>query len=481
MINWASIQTWNPAPLQEGSSLARHRANQLSSAASELQSAGGHIQSKGETADAARKSAGEHTATATTLSGQLDGLDRALAQGAASVTQLNTQVRACHTFAATTGMVIAPTGMVSIGPTVKATAVAQQVAMRLPTYTATPAWIKGMADQATLTGMVQAAVAQANTIDAQLSAAIGSAMNTPVTTSANGSAPNIQLTANSIDLSDELGDSGAGKTRGNAPQLPLNESDYWNPPEVKNKVDVAEKIDPNKTFPPEGFKLEPNTAYTVHQGGNEQMLRGTYYTDENGKITHVEANASREKGAPLNYDLREPAPNTTYHVMNAQGEGSTTYITDDLGRTETVIIDDLDDKKGARHSGIQSTIGQMGSYEGGSKDSGNKVYDYNGGHAVAAQFGGIRENINLTPQLADVNQANSNADFQKNGPNYGRLENMWKAELDKGKEVDVVIHHVYDSDLQKQHKLIDQVPTSYIVDYSSDGNISSTYVFDNTP
>ena len=31
MINWASIQTWNPAPLQEGSSLARHRANQLSS------------------------------------------------------------------------------------------------------------------------------------------------------------------------------------------------------------------------------------------------------------------------------------------------------------------------------------------------------------------------------------------------------------------------------------------------------------------
>ncbi len=479
MINWASIQTWSPGPLQEGASLAQHRANQLDSAANDLERAGARIQSTGETAEAARRSAREHTNTATTLSRQLNSLERALSQGSTAVAQLNTQVRNCHTFAATTGMIIAPTGMVSIGPTVRATAIAQQVAMRLPTYTATPAWIKGMADQATLTGMVRGAVAYAGAIDSQLSAAVGAAMNTPVTTSANGSAPNIQLVSNSIDLSDELGDS--GKNRGSGPQLPLNESDYWNPPEVKNRVDVAEKIDPNKTFPPEGFKLEPNTAYTVHQGGNEQMLRGTYYTDENGNITHVEANASREEGAPLNYDLREPAPNTTYHVMNAQGEGSTTYITDNLGRTETVIIDDLDDKKGARHPGIQSTIGQMGSYEGGSKESGNKVYDYNGGHAVAAQFGGIRENINLTPQLADVNQANSNADFQKNGPNYGRLENMWKAELDKGKEVDVVIHHVYDSDLQKQHKLIDQVPTSYIVDYSSDGNISSTYVFDNTP
>lgn len=479
MINWASIQTWNPAPLQEGSSLARHRASQLDSAASELESAGGRIQSKGETADAARKSAREHTATAKTLSGQLDGLERALGQGATAVAQLNTQVRACHTFAATTGMIISPTGMVSIGPTVKAAAVAQQLAMRLPTYTATPAWIKGMADQATLTGMVRAAVARAGVIDTQLSTAISTAMGTPVTTSANGSSPDIQLVSNSMDLSDELGDSGKGK--GNVPQLPLNEKDYWNPPEVKNKVDVPEKMAPDQTFPPEGFKLEPNTAYTVHQGGNEKMLRGTYYTDENGNITHVEANASREKGAPLNYDLREPAPNTTYHVMNQRGEGSTTYITDDLGRTETVVIDDLDDKKGARHQGIQSAIGQMGSYEGGDKDSGNKVYDYNGGHAVAAQFGGIRENINLTPQLADVNQANSNADFQKNGPNYGRLENMWKAELDKGKEVDVVIHHVYDSDLQKQHNLIDKVPTSYIVDYSTDGDISSTYVFDNTP
>lgn len=480
MISWATIQTWNPGPLNEASGTCRHRAGQMRSVIGDLEGAQMTLKSEGNTADAARRSLGEHLTTANTLMQKLNGLEQALSGAAAAVGQLNGQVRACHTFATTTGMVIAPTGTVTIGPVVTASAMAQQAAMMLPTHTATPAWIKGMADQATLTGMVNAAVARAAAIDGQLAGQLGASGSVPVTTSANGQGAPIQLMSNSMDLSDELGDSGSRDGK-DGPQLPLNESDYWNPPKPKNEVNVDTKMGADESFPPKDFKLEPNTAYTVNQGGKDPMLRGTYYTDDNGVITHVDANASREKGGPLNYDLREPAPNTTYRVMNERGEGSSTYITDDLGRTETAVIDNLDDLKGARHSSIQSSVGHLGSYENGDKSTGNKVYDYNGGHVVAASFGGIREEINLTPQLADVNQANSNADAEKNGPNYGRLENMWREDVSAGREVDVVVRHVYDADEQAKHSLVEQVPTTYMVDYSVDGEVKSTFVLSNLP
>lgn len=282
------------------------------------------------------------------------------------------------------------------------------------------------------------------------------------------------LSAGSFDTS------GTTSANSASPYSSSDQSNWPDAPAAERTISFHRELAADESFPPPSVTLEPNTRYEVTQEGG--FSRGYYYTDDTGAVTFVEANASRDKNDPLNFDLREPQPNTTYRVDTPGNDGATTYITDEFSRTETVLIDDLDDSvKGDRHGQIQSGVGHEGTYWGGEKDGREpKLYDYNGGHQVASQYGGIREEINLTPQLADVNQANSNADAARNGPNYGRLENMWRSELRDGHDVDVVVTNVYDSELQDNHELVHTVPTTVMVDYSSNGS-QSTFNLDNTP
>ena len=86
--------------------------------------------------------------------------------------------------------------------------------------------------------------------------------------------------------------------------------------------------------------------------------------------------------------------------------------------------------------------------------------------------GGIREEINYTPQNVDVNQS------RKGMENYYALEQKWK-ELSPNNKVDVVIRNIYEEDVQKSTGVNSNVPTKYIVQYDVNGKDPVEVVMNN--
>ncbi|GAA4529398.1 hypothetical protein GCM10023160_28560 [Brachybacterium paraconglomeratum] len=139
--------------------------------------------------------------------------------------------------------------------------------------------------------------------------------------------------------------------------------------------------------------LAPDTAYDVGD-------HGTYYTDGEGRITYVEATGG---GKEMNPNLREVFPDATYHVND-----STFYRTDELGRTEHMYVPDvIVDREMSRSQSIQSKIAERWDLAG---DGTSEPVEFNAGHVLARQLGGIREEINYTRQWDEVNQARSGQD-----------------------------------------------------------------------
>jgi hypothetical protein len=105
------------------------------------------------------------------------------------------------------------------------------------------------------------------------------------------------------------------------------------------------------------------------------------------------ADAPAQK-ATWNPELNNPSPNMTYIV-----DGNVTIKTDHLARTMYLRAEDVEfhetpDADARRHGGNQSEAGKLG----GS--------NYDGGHFLAAMFGGPGERLNLFPQWDIQNRNN---------------------------------------------------------------------------
>lgn len=136
--------------------------------------------------------------------------------------------------------------------------------------------------------------------------------------------------------------------------------------------------------------LEPNSRYFIEG-------RGTFHTNDHGEIYQVEAESGRKRmpasaeapaqKATWNPELNTPSPNMTYLV-----DGNLTFRTDHLGRTTSLRAEDIQfheksEADARRHGSNQSASGKLG----GS--------NFDGGHLLAAMFGGPGEKLNLVPQL----------------------------------------------------------------------------------
>ncbi|PMC74871.1 DNA/RNA non-specific endonuclease [Brachybacterium sp. UMB0905] len=172
------------------------------------------------------------------------------------------------------------------------------------------------------------------------------------------------------------------------------------PTEHTVRVDGDHELAPSADDVPFGMdsegnplQLDPETRYDVGD-------HGTYYTDGNGDVVYVEATGG---GKQMNPNLREVFPDATYHVNE-----STYYQTDELGRTEHMYVPDvIVDRDMSRSQSIQSKIAERWDMAG---DGTSEPVEFNAGHVLARQLGGIREEINYTRQWDEVNQSRSGKD-----------------------------------------------------------------------
>jgi hypothetical protein len=147
----------------------------------------------------------------------------------------------------------------------------------------------------------------------------------------------------------------------------------FNPPSHPGKTaDVGGPNGDGKVRPPrrdERFptdqELDANTAYKVYD--EDGRLRGTYHTDDNGKVTHIETTHPNEPprrfnsdtrqwednpGYHPNFDVATPHPNVTYRVeidgnhqvFHTDGDGipraSVEFHRPPCNKTETIGWDD---------------------------------------------------------------------------------------------------------------------------------------------
>ncbi|MFD4457436.1 DNA/RNA non-specific endonuclease [Nocardia sp. NPDC058480] len=170
--------------------------------------------------------------------------------------------------------------------------------------------------------------------------------------------------------------------------------------------------------PADPVSLDPNTAYRVTDRNGRD--RGLFITDENGNIVEVHTDSGdSEQG--FNPDLRTPLPNCQYTVDG----GRFTYITDDHGRVVQArgrleLVPSLDSRRGPRQADIgnigQAEIAQINQE---AIDAFREIYDrdptaqevtlyqmatFDGGHLFATQFDGPGEEINMVPELTNLNR-----------------------------------------------------------------------------
>ena len=134
-------------------------------------------------------------------------------------------------------------------------------------------------------------------------------------------------------------------------------------------------------------------------------------------------------------------PNVTYQT----GEHEYLYQTDGMGRICRAIAKHLKYKApGKRKDHYRKTPGKLPGDEAG--------------HLIADRFAGSRKKDNLVSQAKDVNHKE-----------FGRLEDLWAAAIDEGKEVSLDIQVFYDGDGKR--------PVSFRVDYAIDGVVASVNIF----
>lgn len=165
-------------------------------------------------------------------------------------------------------------------------------------------------------------------------------------------------------------------------------------------VDAGHDLAPGSAAKPFGIDadgnpidLAPNTKYEVGD-------HGTYYTDGDGTVVYIEATGG---GEAMNPNLREVFPDANYHVNE-----NVFYSTDELGRLDHMYVPEVElHPDTARSQSIQSKIADRFDM---TADGETERIEYNAGHALARQFGGVREEINYTRQWDDVNQARKGVD-----------------------------------------------------------------------
>lgn len=164
-------------------------------------------------------------------------------------------------------------------------------------------------------------------------------------------------------------------------------------PEVKQRIEIDDFNKPRTPWVREGDVLDPNTRYDV-------AGRGTFYTDENGRVAVVTANSLPEGIHP---DLNNPLPDVVYQVNDV-----VMYRTDSNANTVYAFIDDYRERDGVRSESIQTSVGRAGfeeMYPGKSATDVEYGHRYDGGHLIGTQSGGVRERINLQAMIRQVNQS----------------------------------------------------------------------------
>lgn len=225
----------------------------------------------------------------------------------------------------------------------------------------------------------------------------------------------------------------------------------FDPPPTSNrvKIDAADGPGPRTTFG-DRTDLEPNTHYSVEG-------RGEFYTNESGRVVHVEAEYGTRGN--INWDLRNPQPDATYvvHPVVTNPQPGVNYAhvfeTDELARTKTAYTENLSPGTAHRSPSIQDRIGDLGG-DG-----------FEGGHIFGKAFGGGPEDVNMTPMMENLNRGP--------GQSYGNLESEWRKLLggEPPSTVEVTVTPRYKGD--------SMVPNHYSVEYRIDNGNINMRDFDN--
>ena len=229
------------------------------------------------------------------------------------------------------------------------------------------------------------------------------------------------------------------------PRPLVRASELYPAPPVKRATMIT-PLGPRTRFPPDGLKLEPNTAYEV-------AGRGTYYTDDEGMVAHVETTFGTKGN--LNWDLNYPAANATYVVSDRFR-----YDTDN--DTRTVRASDVQATRGdaPRSRSIQSSVGRAAG-DG-----------YDGGHLHQNAHAGGAERINIVAMLQELNRSGSQ-EYGSIPNSFYRLETELRAMVDTGRnvEIDLYIDYPEDSD--------SRTPTAITAEYRVDGGDPIREEFEN--
>lgn len=168
--------------------------------------------------------------------------------------------------------------------------------------------------------------------------------------------------------------------------------------------------------------------------------------DHHGDLTHV--NAESGGTGAWNHELNNPAPLTHYNV-----DDRFSYTTDANSRVgHAEMTYDHGHEPGDRN-GYQQRIA------GGD----DRLPGDHGGHIFGTQFGGPGEAINITAMRDTLNAVGAR--------DYYNLEMQWRALAEQGSQVQVKVDMSYpESSLR---------PDTYTVKTYVDGQLNSTYHFDN--
>ncbi|MDC9581627.1 DUF637 domain-containing protein [Xenorhabdus sp. PR6a] len=173
------------------------------------------------------------------------------------------------------------------------------------------------------------------------------------------------------------------------------------------------------------------TKFSVKgKGTNSAHNQQVAQSDPSPTVIVVKTN-SGTKGN-WNKELNKPQPNTIYHV-----DGNYTYHTDSSSRTSQVEATLLLSRND-RNTYQQSKAGKTG-------DAGDE-----GGHLIASIFNGPGEKLNLVPMDGNLNKGA-----------WKQMENTWASALKEGKQVNVKIEPIYNSNSVR--------PDKFNVKYSIDG------------
>ncbi|MFZ4842301.1 DNA/RNA non-specific endonuclease [Mycetocola saprophilus] len=201
-----------------------------------------------------------------------------------------------------------------------------------------------------------------------------------------------RTTRQTANIADEVTD--AARTAGRSTTPPHGRFD---PPPTSNrvKIDAADGPGPRTTFG-NRTDLEPNTHYSVEG-------RGEFYTNESGRVVHVEAEYGTRGN--INWDLRNPQPDATYvvHPVVTNPQPGVNYAhvfeTDELARTKTAYTENLAEGDAYRSPSMQRRIGDLGG-DG-----------YEGGHIFGRSFGGGPEDINMVAMTEKMNRGGGDTFF----------------------------------------------------------------------